>query len=157
MRAGVTALVSQWEGSNIMKQRAAKGRCICGACQFSATLIDNTIGICHCSTCRTWGGGPFMSVSCGANVTFTNDGALKVFDSSEWAERGFCGNCGTHLFYRLKEQDQYFVLVGCIDEQDDLVLDHQIFIDEKPDFYSFSNQTHNMTGAEFLAKFAKGS
>ena len=23
--------------------------------------------------------------------------------SSAWAERGFCKNCGSHLFYRLKE------------------------------------------------------
>jgi hypothetical protein len=28
------------------------------------------------------------------------------------------------------------------------------FIDEKPSFYNFSNETTNMTGAEFFAMFA---
>ena len=33
----------------------------------------------------------------------------------------------------------------------------QIFIDEKPGYYEFANQTHNMTGAEVFAAFAPPS
>ncbi len=34
------------------------------------------------------------------------------------------------------------------------VFDHQIFIDEKPDYYSFSNKTYNVTGEEVFAQYA---
>jgi hypothetical protein len=34
------------------------------------------------------------------------------------------------------------------------IFDHQIFIDEKSEYYCFSNETQNMTGAEVFAMFA---
>ena len=37
------------------------------------------------------------------------------------------------------------------------VLEHQVFIDEKPDYYSFANETKNMTGAEIFAQFVPPS
>mgnify|MGYP000675211619 CR=1 FL=1 len=36
---------------------------------------------------------------------------------------------------------------------DRLKIIHQIFIDEKPAYYCFANETHNMTGAEVFAQF----
>jgi hypothetical protein len=35
-----------------------------------------------------------------------------------------------------------------------LVFDHQVFIDEKPSYYCFPNETENLTGAEVFAKYA---
>jgi hypothetical protein len=40
------------------------------------------------------------------------------------------------------------------EENEGLVFDRQIFIDEKPEYYSFANETKNMTGAEVFAQFA---
>jgi hypothetical protein len=34
-----------------------------------------------------------------------------------------------------------------------IIFDHQVFIDEKPGFYCFANETHTMTGAELFAQF----
>lgn len=42
---------------------------------------------------------------------------------------------------------------GIFDDIDDVVFDHQIFIDEKPDNYQFANETHNLTGEEVFAQF----
>ena len=39
---------------------------------------------------------------CGTDVIFEDESAIGVFESSEWAERGFCKSCGTALFYRLR-------------------------------------------------------
>ena len=44
--------------------------------------------------------------------------------------------------------------VGLFDNSEELKFDHQIFIDEKPDYYSFSNETKNMTGEEVIAQFS---
>ncbi len=85
--------------------------------------------------------------------TISGESHISRFDSSEWAQRGFCSQCGTHLFYFLKPANHYHFPIGLFDTQADFNMTHQIFIDEKPGYYSFSNETQNMTGAEVFAHF----
>lgn len=132
-----------------------QGKCLCGAVRISAKVTGNSVIACHCGMCRRWCGGPSLEVDCGVAVTIDGEQNISVFNSSDWAERGFCRNCGTHLFYRLKENGQHMVPVGLFDDGPDLVFDTQVFIDEKPAYYSFSNETRNMTGEDVLALFAK--
>lgn len=131
-----------------------KGRCLCGSISIKAAAMNLQVGTCHCSMCRKWGGGPFIGVDCGTEVTFEGEENISVYDSSEWAERGFCRKCGSHLFYRLKQSGQLVMPAGLFDEEDKFVFDHQIFIDKKPAFYSFANVTNNMTEAEVFAKYS---
>lgn len=135
----------------------AKGACVCGATKITAKAAARNVGACHCTLCRNWGGGPFMAVDCGTDVTFEGEDTISVYDSSDWAERGFCTKCGSHLFYRLKQTRQYYMPVGIFDDDSAFVLDHQVFIDEKPEYYAFANKTDDMTGAEVFAKFAESS
>lgn len=130
------------------------GRCLCGKVKVIANTMSRSVGTCHCDMCRRWTGGPLMVVDCGADVVFDGEENIKVYESSAWAERGFCANCGNHLFYRLKAANQYMLPAGLFDDHPPLVFDHQVFIDEKPEYYSFSNRTHNMTGQELFAKYA---
>lgn len=130
-----------------------KGACLCGAVQFTAKSMSNKVGACHCGMCRKWTGGPFLAADCGTEVIFTGEDTINRYPSSEWADRGFCKCCGSHLFYFLKEKQQYIMSVGLFDETESFVLDHQIFIDKKPSFYAFSNPTHNMTEAEVFALY----
>ena len=130
------------------------GSCLCGETHFTANNINLHVGACHCSMCRKWSGGPLMAVDCGTDVIFENEENVSVFDSSAWAERGFCCKCGSNLFYRLKDSQQYMMSAGLFDNNSQFVFDHQVFIDEKPSFYEFSNDTENMTGAEVFAKYA---
>jgi len=133
------------------------GSCLCGAVRITAENAQNRVGACHCSMCRTWVGGPLIAVDCGTEVEIEGDDHVAVFESSEWAERGFCSKCGTSLFYRLKQNGQVFMAAGIFADQGGLSFDHQVFIDEKPDYYEFANETHNMTGAEVFAKFNSSS
>ena len=130
------------------------GSCLCGAVNIQAAEMNTHAGACHCEICRKWGGGPFMAVDCGASVTFEGEDKLSVYESSEWAERGFCRQCGTHLFYRLKHGGQHFIPVGLFEDAGQFVFDHQVFIDKKPSYYAFSNKTDNLTEAEVFAKYA---
>ena len=95
-----------------------------------------------------------MDIDCGSEVSFTGAEHISVYDSSEWADRGFCSQCGSHLFYRLKQTQQYMMPVGLFDEDSDLVFDRQVFIDAKPHYYAFDNNTQNMTGEELFAQFS---
>jgi hypothetical protein len=94
-----------------------------------------------------------MAVDCGTEIEIEGEEHVTVFDSSKWAERGFCSKCGTHLFYRLKQSQQHIMAAGIFADQSGLTFDHQVFIDEKPDYYEFANETKDMTGAEVFAKF----
>jgi hypothetical protein len=78
-----------------------------------------------------------------------------MYKSSEWAERAFCGECGTHIFYRLLPSNEYYLPAGLFqDDGIEFEFKEQIFIDIKPSYYEFANQTLNMTEAEVFAKFA---
>jgi hypothetical protein len=37
---------------------------------------------------------------------------MTEFESSAWANRGFCQLCGTHLYYTVKGSQSYNVPVG---------------------------------------------
>jgi hypothetical protein len=130
------------------------GKCLCGSVLITVKSLNNSIGACHCDMCRRWGGGSFVEINCGENVSFKGEENISVFNSSDWGERGFCKNCGSHLFYRLKEGNQHMVPIGLFDVDEGLVFDAQVFIDEKPSYYSFANKTEELTGAELFAKFA---
>lgn len=132
-------------------------QCLCGAVKLEINNLDIHVGTCHCKTCRTWGGGPLFATDCGTDVTFSGEESITVYDSSAWAERGFCKVCGTHLFYRLRQNGLYMIPVGLLGDLPDLNFDHQVFIDEKPDYYTFANETRNMTGEELFALYAPDS
>ena len=95
-----------------------------------------------------------MTLDAGTEVKLDGACFISTFNSSDWAERGFCNNCGTHLFYRLKHNNQYFIPVGLFNQLTNLVLDHQIFIEQKPDWYCLAHQTTELTGNEVFALFA---
>jgi len=131
----------------------SKATCLCG----SVSLVTNDFsefGACHCGMCRKWGGGPFLTVACGDQVEVQGDHFITTFISSDWAERGFCKVCGTHLYYRMKHNGHYMVPLGLFNETQGSTFASQIFIDKKPDAYSFQNETTNMTEAEVFAKYA---
>lgn len=131
-----------------------KGSCLCGQVKIEAASVSPDVGACHCDMCRNWGGGPLMAVDCGTDVTFTGQENIASYVSSEWAERGFCKLCGSHLFYKLSQTDQHIMPTGLFDDKSGFIFDHQVFIDEKPEYYHFGNKTDDMTGAEVFAKFA---
>lgn len=108
----------------------------------------------HRAHARRHRGGPALGVSGGTDVRIEGAEAVRVYRSSEWAERAFCGTCGTHLYYRLLPTGEYFVPVGLFQSGQPFAFKDQIFIDRKPDFYAFANQTHDLTEAEVLARYA---
>lgn len=134
-----------------------KGSCLCGVVRIAIQTTSNSVDACHCSMCRKWGGGPLLAIECGNKVRFDGADNITVFSSSDWAERGFCSKCGSHLFYRLKKEGHYAIPVGLLDDEERWVFAQQIFIDEKPSFYSFANATKNLTGAEVFALYTAPS
>ncbi len=129
-----------------------RGGCLCGAVTFKARARQLAAGACHCSKCRKWSAGPFIGIGCdGSDVAIEGVDALGVYPSSPWGERCFCKVCGSTLFWRTRDGSHCEVSAGALDDVDGVVFRREIFVDEKPAFYDFANDTEKLTGAEFVA------
>lgn len=133
-----------------METFEGKGSCLCGAVQFTTSTARKGMEACHCGMCRKWGGGPLMATRCEDEVTFHGEDNISVYESSTWAERGFCKLCGSHLFFRLKDTHAHFIPVGLFEQQGAFTFEQQSCIDRKPAFYAFENETTNLTEAQLM-------
>lgn len=131
-----------------------RGQCLCGALRFSVSVPDPTYSICHCGHCRRWSGGPLMSVHCPGDAAFDDETSLRWYRSSQWAERGFCGTCGSSLFWRLAEQPEAMLIVAvdAFEDAADIGLHRHIYIDRKPDRYDFADSQPRITEAQLMAE-----
>jgi len=125
---------------------------------FTAKAAGSDVGACHCSMCQRWAAGPMLALGIDAGSLKIADGAsLGAYQSSEWGERLFCKACGTPLFWRSLDGQHAFVSAGALNDRSGLQLASQIYIDEKPSYYEFANDTVKMTGAEFAAMMTAGT
>ena len=97
----------------------ATGRCLCGAVRYEIRGPLRDILVCHCVECRRWSGhlGAFSAAS-EADLVLLDDGALRWIDSPEsdrGARRGFCGECGSSLFWRAADGDRIHIAAGTLD------------------------------------------
>jgi hypothetical protein len=128
------------------------GHCLCSAVKYTAEQVETHHHVCHCGMCRRWAGGPVFGASA-SGVVFDGEQNISRYASSEWAERGFCRQCGSHLFYFLKPASQYILCVGSFDDAAAFALSGEIYIDHKPSGYTLAGDHPRLTEAEFLAKF----
>jgi hypothetical protein len=77
---------------------------------------------------------------------------VTVYRSSDWAERAFCARCGSNLWFRFVPADHHSFLAGLFDLPESFAMWRQIFVDEKPAWYDFAQDTPKMTGAEVIAE-----
>lgn len=79
------------------------GSCLCGDLRFQAQLPSKWAAHCHCTLCQRAHGAPVVTwVGFEAPSVRIDDPAsrLRWYESTPGAERGFCGHCGTTLFFR---------------------------------------------------------
>ena len=129
--------------------------CLCGGVTITAKEINPKFTVCHCDSCRIWSGGPFFALQCGTDVVIKGNDKITLYDSSSWASRAFCSECGTHLFYKLKKTAEYNVSVGIFKDLNGLTMNMQYFSDQRPDYYCFSNDCQEMSRAEVMEYFVK--
>jgi hypothetical protein len=129
------------------------GRCLCGTVRFTAKLSSHDVQVCHCGMCRRWTGGPLMFVDVEGVPHFDGREAISVYRSSDVGERGFCMRCGSILFWKVAGEERYTFTAGSLDDASKLVLTKEIFIEDKPRFYDFANDTVKQAGSEAMAGY----
>ncbi len=129
---------------------------MCGAVRIAGTAKEPEVSACHCEMCRRWSSGPYFEVPC-ENVTFQGEDNIAKIRSSEWAERAFCKLCGSNLYYHLIDSSEFQISAGLLDNQSDLRLVLQVFVDKKPPFYTLADKTETMTAEEVYAAYSSGT
>ena len=114
------------------------GSCLCGAVKFEAENLRNVLA-CHCRQCRKTTGN-YMSATAAtdADLKMIVTRGLKWYRSSDAAKRGFCGECGSVLFWKGDGKDYTAIAAGSIDGKTELKLEGHIFCDDAGDYYEIS-------------------
>lgn len=133
-----------------------KGQCMCGAVTITAEPARKSLSACHCDMCRRWASGIFMAME-PSKGSVRIEGPVKVFQSSDWAERAFCETCGSNLWYRITApgpgHGQHQLSAGLFDVNG-MHLGLELFIDSKPDAYAFEGERKTMTALECFDMYA---
>jgi len=77
-----------------------RGACFCGAVHVEASGEPEAMGYCHCTSCRTWSGGPVNAFTLwkpGAVRVTQGAEHVAVFQKTEFSQRQYCRRCGGHL------------------------------------------------------------
>jgi hypothetical protein len=96
------------------------GGCQCGAVRYRAEGEIGFPHVCHCRMCQKAAGNYFMPFG-GVkyeNFRFTR-GEPSWFQSSDTVKRGFCGRCGTPLFYD-GGSDHISITLGSLDDPESI-------------------------------------
>ena len=122
-----------------------RGGCLCGAITYEVTGALGQVTACHCTQCRKQTGHYAAAVPAPwGDVTLS--GTPKWYNSTPGARRGFCGTCGSYLFW--EEYDGLvYLMAGAFDAPTGLRMDGHIYYADKGDYY---------TAGEDLPCFAAG-
>jgi hypothetical protein len=105
--------------------------------ETDAQLRD--VVICHCVECRRWHGD-----ACGYTAVprealrVVSDASLRWIDSPEsnsHARRGFCGECGSSLFWDAPGRGTISIAAGTLDEPTGIKTVGQIYTASAGDYY----------------------
>ena len=121
------------------------GRCLCGAVEFEISGQVNPMVMCHCKQCRQWAGHTWASITIKYSELAIRKGekVLKWFRSSDLAQRGFCSQCGSSLFWHGDQHAEWrheiAVSAGCVDDLKGRKLTKHIFTSHKGDYYDIKD------------------
>ena len=131
------------------------GGCLCGAVRYRLAEAPTRYGACHCGLCRRWSGGIELGIETMPDaIVWEGEGTVRTYKSSDWAERGFCGTCGSNLFWRLTIDGPMYGLLslaaGSLDDFSGMTFDSEIYVDHQPESHAFAGERKRMTEAEVL-------
>jgi hypothetical protein len=112
------------------------GSCLCGALRYEFDEPARAVIACHCSQCRKQSGSFVHATSVDdACFRIRKGETLKWYRSSDFAQRGFCTECGSALFWKPDKGGYTSFSAGSIDGATGLTIEGHIYCDFKGDYY----------------------
>ncbi len=118
----------------------ATGGCLCGAVRYEVRAPLRPVIDCHCGQCRrTHGHVAAYTAAPRERLVVTEDRGLKWYRSSPAARRGFCGECGSSLFWDADARPYTAIAAGTLDPPTGLRTAGHIFVADKGDYYEITD------------------
>jgi len=130
------------------------GNCLCGAVTIE---VDGdyiaAVGVCHCTMCQRSNGVLFGAFEAAA-AAVTTSGPAQRYASSSFAERAFCGTCGSALWLRDTSPAGmgYELMPGLFAKAADFPLISEIYHDRAPAYVPLAGDHRRGTRAEYEQK-----
>jgi hypothetical protein len=123
-----------------MTRETHAGGCLCGAVRYQVARPLRPVVYCHCTQCRRTTG-HFMAATAARRRDFrlTSEAQLRWYESSAAARRGFCGQCGSTLFWQANGRDAISIAAGTLDGATNLTSACHIHVADKGDYYSIED------------------
>jgi len=119
---------------------AHAGRCLCGAVRYRVHGPLRDIQVCHCGQCRRWHGHLGASTSAArADVTLEDGGALRWYARSPRGRLGFCGVCGSSLFFEPAGEARLAIAAGSLDQPSGLKIMGHEYVADKADYVTIDD------------------
>ena len=116
------------------------GSCLCGSVQYNVTGPMRDVVACHCTQCRKATGHHVAATNAELeDLEMTADETLKWFRSSDFAQRGFCGECGSNLFWKRDGSQSISIMAGTLDGSTGLKTAGHIYCDDAGDYYEITD------------------
>lgn len=109
------------------------GGCLCGQVTFVVQGELRPVIACHCRQCRKTSGHHVAATSARRDKVEIS-GKVTWYGSSADARRGFCGICGSNLFWD-GAGENLSIFAGTLDQPTGLRLSGHIFCADKGDYY----------------------
>lgn len=118
-----------------------QGSCLCGAIRFTVSGELPAPNACHCTQCRKQSGHYWASIDIARDRLQLQDAAqLRWYQASAKVRRGFCGTCGSFLFWDPIGGAATAVAMGAFDGPTQTKLALHIFTDDKGDYYDITDE-----------------
>jgi len=121
-----------------MTDQVTRGSCLCGDIRFETAAEPQGASMCHCGQCRKQSGGIWSSAYV-KDSALTISGPVRWFEASPQAKRGFCGRCGSSLFWKAHDEDTTSFALGAVEAPTGLRIEKHIFVGDKGDFYEIAD------------------
>jgi len=119
-----------------------EGGCLCGAIRYRAFTAPVRGVICHCELCRRHSGAPCLAFVHFPVESFEWLGAEPSwYRSSQFAERGFCSNCGSTLGMREEVLGgRVQVCVGSLDRPEAVQIQDHVWVGSRIPWFEVKDQ-----------------
>ncbi len=118
-------------------QPRATGRCLCGGVTYEVRGLLRDVVLCHCIECLRWSGSAGAFAAAHEDDLVVDGDALRWIespDSSRHARRGFCGECGSGLFWKARGAERTGIAAGTLDEPTGIRQMAHIYTHHAPDW-----------------------
>jgi hypothetical protein len=117
----------------------ATGGCLCGSVRYEVKGPLRDVLICHCEECRRWHGHVSASTAaCKEDLVVVDARGLRWIQSPRSdarARRGFCGECGSSLFWDPPGRATISIAAGSLDGPTGLRVISHWFVSQAGDYY----------------------